>query len=96
MLFAFSRLFLNLLVGNVALLHVHSASRGSFWRKSLLCWLAGRFGVPYVFHVHSGEFPVFFGNECSGWQQRWVRHTLRQAASVVVLTPGWLPRVSPY
>lgn len=92
MLVATSKLLYALILHKVALLHVHSASRGSFWRKSLFCMLARCFGVPYVFHVHSGEFPVFYRDECSPRQQRWVRHTLSRAAAVVVLTPGWLPR----
>jgi glycosyltransferase involved in cell wall biosynthesis len=80
---------LSLVTRRVALLHVHSASRGSFWRKSLFCLLARALGVPYVFHIHSGEFEVFYREECGAIAQRWVRWVLRQAASVVVLTPGW-------
>lgn len=82
--------FLALLLGRkVALLHVHSASRGSFWRKSIFCALARGFGVPYVFHIHSGEFPVFVRQECASWARRWVTHTLRKAQCVVALTETW-------
>ena len=78
-----------LLRGKVALLHVHSASRGSFWRKSIFCAIARAFDVPYIFHVHSGEFPSFLQKECGALAQAWVRHTLHRAQCVVVLTPGW-------
>lgn len=78
-----------LLSGQVRLVHVHSASRGSFWRKSLFCALARFFDVPYVFHLHSGEFGVFVQEECSPWARRWVAHTLAGAARVVVLTAMW-------
>jgi glycosyltransferase involved in cell wall biosynthesis len=78
-----------LLRGRVGLLHVHSASRGSFWRKSLFCAMARLFGVPYIFQLHSGEFPVFFRDECGPLAQRWVRLTLRRAYRVVGLTESW-------
>jgi glycosyltransferase involved in cell wall biosynthesis len=78
-----------LVARRVGLIHVHSASRGSFWRKSMFCALARLFSVPYVFHLHSGEFPVFYGDECGPLGKRWVRWTLRGAARVVVLTPNW-------
>lgn len=78
-----------LLRGEVRLMHVHSASRGSFWRKSLFCGLARLFRVPYIFHLHSGEFPVFYAQECGRMAQAWVRRTLRGAAGVIALTESW-------
>lgn len=85
--------------GKVSLLHVHSASRGSFWRKSVFCALARLFGVPYVFHLHSGEFPVFYEKECGPRAQRWVRRTLEGAQALVALTGQWqtaLQRIAPH
>ena len=78
-----------LLRGRVAVLHVHSASRGSCWRKSVLCGMARLAGVPYLFHIHSGEFPVFFERECGPLARRWIRSTCRHAQAVVVLTASW-------
>jgi glycosyltransferase involved in cell wall biosynthesis len=55
-------------------------------------------GVPYVFHLHSGEFPVFYDKECGPRAQRWVRRTLEGAATVVALTGQWqaaLARIAP-
>lgn len=73
----------------VALVHVHSASRGSFWRKSFFCAVAAAFRIPYVFHLHSGEFPAFFSDVCGPAAQRWVRYILRRAAAVICLTKTW-------
>ena len=61
-----------LLRRKVFLAHAHSASRGSFWRKSVCCSLARIFGVPYIFHIHSGEFPVFYAQECGRIAKWWV------------------------
>lgn len=78
-----------LATGSVVLVHAHSASRGSFWRKSMLCALARFFGVPYFFHVHSGEFPVFYHEECGSLARRWVRRTLGSANAVICLSDSW-------
>ena len=92
---AWLALLRGLMAGRVALLHVHSASRGSFWRKSLLCALARWFRVPYLFHIHSGEFEVFATQECGRFAGRWLRLTLGHAHSVLVLTPGWQLALQP-
>jgi glycosyltransferase involved in cell wall biosynthesis len=83
------RLLGALLAGRVSLLHLHSASRGSFWRKSLLAAMAQLFRVPYVFHVHSGELLAHYQGQWSGWRRAWASRCLRNAARLVLLTPGW-------
>jgi hypothetical protein len=43
-----------------ALVHLHTASYGSFARKATLAWIAVLARVPVVLHVHGAEFGVFF------------------------------------
>jgi glycosyltransferase involved in cell wall biosynthesis len=81
--------------GGVSLMHIHSASRGSFWRAAVLAGLARITGVPYVLHIHSGEFPVFFGEECGRLAKFFVRGVFQAAAGVICLTPGWKARLQP-
>lgn len=78
-----------LITRQVRLVHVHSASRGSFWRKSLFCIAADFLRVPYVFHLHSGEFPVFFQREAGWFGKRFISRILNRAGAVVALTPSW-------
>lgn len=89
MLCALSRFLRMLIGGKVALVHVHSASRGSFWRKSLFCLLGRLFRVPYIVHVHSGEFPVFFDGECGPLGKRCVQWVFEGAQKVLALTEQW-------
>ena len=42
--------------GQVDLVHINLASRGSAYRKMTLAALARWLGVPYVVHLHSGRF----------------------------------------
>jgi glycosyltransferase involved in cell wall biosynthesis len=72
-----------------ALIHAHSASRASFWRKALFLTLARAFGVPYVIHLHGGEFRKFYELESTGRSQRIIRGLFARAAAVVVLSEQW-------
>lgn len=82
--------FVRLLLGSkVALLHAHTASRASFWRKSLFILPAFLARVPVVLHLHGAEFQVFYGQECSVWSRRFVRWIFEQVSQVVVLSVSW-------
>lgn len=77
----------------IGVVHVHSASRGSFWRKTVFLVLGRAFGARTLFHLHSGEFPVFYRDECGGFAKALVRWVLRNSDRVVVLTPGWVAAI---
>ncbi|HXN16308.1 MAG TPA: glycosyltransferase family 4 protein [Usitatibacter sp.] len=72
-----------------ALLHVHSASRASFWRKSLFMALALLFRWPVIFHLHGGGFERFYEDECSPRGRALVRFFLDRAAAIVVVSERW-------
>ena len=75
--------------GRVGLLHVHVASRASFWRKLPLFALAYACRVPAVLHLHGGGFAVFYERDC-GPVRRWlIRAVFDRAARVLVLSAGW-------
>jgi glycosyltransferase involved in cell wall biosynthesis len=91
---ALVRLLNTMLRRNVGLVHVHSASRGSFWRKSIACVCARAFGIPYVFQIHSGEFPTFYHHECGNVAKWWIRNTLNNASVVICLTEYWQRQIA--
>ena len=75
-----------------AVVHLHMAKNGSFFRKSALVWLASARGVPVVLHMHGGEFQVFHDRMPA--PVRWfVRATLRRAGRVVALGDRWSERL---
>jgi len=71
------------------LVHIHMASRKSFWRKYVVCLLARLFRRPYVLHIHGGQFIEFFTQECSPAVQRVVRYVLQDAAYILALSEQW-------
>lgn len=80
--------------GDVALVHVHSASDASFVRKSIYLALARAFGVRTIFHLHGGTFHRFVEGLGHGWRRRWVCRTLRRSDRVVVLSSGWATTIA--
>lgn len=82
--------FWGLLVrGRVGLVHVHVASRASFWRKSLLMLPAFFMGIPVILHLHGAEFALFYEKECGGIRKRIVCCVFNKASRVVVLSSVW-------
>ena len=59
-----------------AVLHVHGASRASFWRKSVFMAMALAARWPIVFHLHGGGFARFHDKDCGPVARRVVRITV--------------------
>ena len=71
------------------LLHVHGASRASFWRKSAFILPAAWRGRSVIFHLHGGEFMKFYEDECGKVAKSIVRYVLRRCTRVIVLSGSW-------
>ena len=85
---AFVRFAALLASGRVALVHAHIASDASFWRKAAFLWLAQLAGVPYVLHVHAGDFEEYY--ERSGTVTRaFLRDLYGRASRVIALSQAW-------
>lgn len=79
-----------LAAGRVALLHVHIASGASFWRKLAFVSLARMFAVPYILHVHAGDFSGYYERSAAPTRAllRWLYAGARH---VVALSASWRP-----
>lgn len=75
------------------LVHVQTASRASFWRKSVVCLMARWAGRPYLLHVHGGEFMQFYEQESGPLTQRFIRSIFAHAALVIALSDEWRERL---
>lgn len=51
-----------LLNKNNKIIHIHSSSRGSFLRKSIVLYIAKLFGKKTIFHINGSEFNIFYEN----------------------------------
>ena len=70
-------------------MHVHSASRASFWRKSLFMAVGMLAKCPVIFHLHGGGFMRFYETECGAAGRRIIRFFLDRAACIIVLSDRW-------
>ena len=75
-------------LSRVGLCHVHMALGMSFLRKYLVCRMAYRSDVPYILHIHEGDFDARF-NELSQKDRRRLCWLFSHAACMVVLSEKW-------
>jgi glycosyltransferase involved in cell wall biosynthesis len=78
-----------LATGSVALLHVHIASDASFWRKAAFIVPAHALGVPYILHMHGGDFGRYYRERCGPRAQRFLTALYRNAQVVIALSDEW-------
>ena len=94
---AWQRVFKLQLQRAISVLHVHTASGPSFWRKVLISAPVLLSRTPVVLHVHGGGFEAFY--QRSAPLAQWlIRSVLERSARVIALTPEWattLARLAP-
>ena len=73
---------------DVRLMHLHSAMRGSFWRKAIYMEMGHFLGIPSILHLHGSEMKVFYEQQ-GVFGRRLVRRSLHKADRVVVLSESW-------
>lgn len=73
------------LCGNYKIAHLHTAERGSYWRKSLLAKTMKLFGIKTVMHHHGAEFEEFYA-KCSESQKERIRNVLEMVDVNIVLS----------
>ncbi len=76
-----------LLNDELEILHIHSASKGSFVRKGLVLLLAKAFNKKVVFHIHGGGFMEFYSS--SKHAKPIIRWVLSKADVLICLSEEW-------
>jgi glycosyltransferase involved in cell wall biosynthesis len=81
--------FYLLLNSGIKIVHIHGASRGSFYRKYVYFTIAKRlFGKKVIYHIHGAEFHLFISESSDRWKNR-IKKTLESADQVIVLSNWW-------
>ncbi|EPY2308998.1 glycosyltransferase family 4 protein [Clostridium sporogenes] len=73
--------------GKVDLVHIHTASRGSFYRKSLFIDITPK-NIPIVLHIHGGGFIEFYDKSPFFIQTR-IKKIMKRAFKIVVLSKNF-------
>lgn len=85
---AWFKFLILLLKQRVSFAHIHSAMRGSFWRKTIFSKTAHLFGVPTIMHLHGSEMESFYDG-LSDFGKTLIRWSLETADTVIVLSESW-------
>ncbi|MBQ6880370.1 MAG: glycosyltransferase family 4 protein [Bacteroidales bacterium] len=73
---------------NIALVHLHTAADGSFWRNSQISDLCRLLGKKVILHIHASRFKDFY-NEADDRDKRRIFNTLKKADRLIVLSESW-------
>lgn len=84
-LHAYIKIFFLALGGDIKIAHLHTAERGSFFRKSILVRTLRLFGIKTVMHHHAAEFEEFY-ESLSQNKKQYVNKTLELADLNIVLS----------
>jgi len=70
-------------------IHIHTASNGSFYRKSIFCVLGNAFHIRVVMHMHGGAFAIFYDNS-NYIIKKFVQYIIcKKVTCLVVLSESW-------
>ena len=72
---------------DIKIVHIHSAQKGSFMRKSILLLISQFFGKKVILHIHGSMFDIFYKN--AGILRPYIRFIFRRADAVVSLSDKW-------
>jgi glycosyltransferase involved in cell wall biosynthesis len=72
----------------IDVIHINLSANGSAYRKFAVAAVASALRIPYVVHLHSGEFGDFW-DSCNGLTRRRIETLFIRAKSVIVLGRIW-------
>lgn len=84
---AYTLTFLQLLfIHQIKIVHIHSTSNASFYRKARFVRIAKFFNKKVILHMHSAIFMDFYNNSKN---KEYIKETLFMADKLVVLSKSW-------
>ena len=72
---AYIKILCTVLTKNIKIAHLHTAERGSFFRKAILVRTLKKLGVKTIMHHHAAEFEEFYA-QLSDSKKEYVKETL--------------------
>jgi glycosyltransferase involved in cell wall biosynthesis len=73
---------------SVDVIHINLSANGSAYRKFVVAALASALRIPYVVHLHSGEFGHFW-ESCNGFTRRRIGVLFVKSKFIIVLGRVW-------
>ena len=90
---AYIKILYSLLYKKVDIVHIHMASRGSFYRKSIIVKMSKWFNKKVIIHLHGASFAKFYEDECDLNKKKYVKEVFSLADKVIVLSVEWEKKI---
>lgn len=90
---AYLRILLYAIFGHYDVLYLHTAERGSFYRKAILARTLRKFGIETVMHHHAAEFEKFYAG-LTAKKRNFVKETLELVSLNIVLSNRLIPMIT--
>ena len=72
----------------IDLVHIHTSSDASFWRKSFFFLTSKIFGLPYILQMHSGDMDNYYHN-LDDLRRKLMHYIFSHASCVIALSKEW-------
>lgn len=72
----------------IDVVHINVSANTSAYRKFVISTVASALGIPYIVHLHSGEFGRFW-DSCNAFVRRRIETLFTRAKFVIVLGRAW-------
>lgn len=86
------RILFGAMMGKYQMAHLHTAERGSFYRKAFLVRTLRHFGVKTILHHHAAEFELFYAS-LKEEKKQYVNSILELADVNIVLSKRLVPMI---
>ncbi|MBO1579765.1 glycosyltransferase family 4 protein [Bacillus sp. XF8] len=81
-------LFILIFNRQVKIMHIHTASRGSFFRKRIFVKMGKWFGKKIILHMHGAEFMIFYQESNENTRNK-IQKTLETVDVIITLSQKW-------
>lgn len=77
---------------NIDLVHIHTASGKSFFRKSMFIKIANKFNKKIILHIHGGAFEDVYLNANPSTKNK-ITQNLNKCNKIIVLSEAWKKKI---
>ncbi len=77
-----------LIFKDIRIIHIHSASYNSFFRKLIFVKIALRFKKKIILHIHGGSFNTFYENSKDNKREK-IKYIINKVDGIVCLSKFW-------
>lgn len=89
---AYIRIIMAVLTKKIKIAHLHTAERGSFYRKAILVRTLKKMGLKTIMHHHAAEFEQFYAAS-SDKKRKFIQNTLELTDLNIVLSERLVPMI---